>query len=295
LPCGIPNTSGITCLLFIEHFIQMTDHYFENDLVNLHYYKFGNGPYNMLCFHGYGMHGKQFKILESALGSKYTFYGFDLFFHKETKLKDQSLTAVKKGISKQAFAALITEFCIHQNIEQFSVIGYSMGTHYATIVVEELAPMVKEYVVAAPSCIKPGALITFFSKRKAGNKILEKLALSDTKLTGLLKLLKRFKVLDEEAYKILHSEISTAGLRFNFYASFVYLRFFETDQPRLLKLIEEHNIKSIFIFGKKDKAFPPGIGNAFIAKLKQAEVVILDEGHEMIKKKFAAVLTDLLL
>ena len=35
----------------------MTDHYFENDWVTLHYYKFGNGPKVMLGFHGYGMHG----------------------------------------------------------------------------------------------------------------------------------------------------------------------------------------------------------------------------------------------
>ena len=62
----------------------MTEHYFENSLVNLHYYKFGNGEKKMLCFHGYGMHGKQFKIFEQPLGSKYTFYGFDLFFHKQT-------------------------------------------------------------------------------------------------------------------------------------------------------------------------------------------------------------------
>src|SRR4051812_46108516 len=155
----------------------MTDHYFENDFISLHYYKYGNGPCNMLCFHGYGMHGKQFKILESALGSKYTFYGFDLFFHKETKLRDQSLATVKKGISKQGFAELIAEFCKYENIERFSVIGYSMGTHFATTIVEELAPMVNEYIVAAPSSLKPGALITFFSKYKTGNRILEKLIL----------------------------------------------------------------------------------------------------------------------
>src|ERR1700749_4801027 len=73
----------------------LTSHYFENSFVTLHYYKFGNGPQNMLCFHGYGMHGKQFISLEPALGQKYTFYGFDLFFHKETKLKDQSLNTIK--------------------------------------------------------------------------------------------------------------------------------------------------------------------------------------------------------
>lgn len=273
----------------------MTRHYFENELVNLHYYKFGNGPQNMLCFHGYGMHGKQFKILETTLGSKYTFYGFDLFFHKETKLKDQSLATVKKGISKQELAALITAFCQHEGIGHFSVIGYSMGTHYATTVVEELAPMIDEYIVAAPSCLEPGALITFFSKNKTGNKILEKMVLHKSALTGLLSLFKRLRIIDKEAYTVLYKEIGTTELRFNFYACFVYLRFFETDQDRLLKVLEEQNIKSIFIFGKNDKAFPPGIGAAFIAKLKNAEVVVLNEGHEMIKKDFATALTDLLL
>jgi len=106
----------------------MTDHYFENDLVTLHYYKFGNGPKSMLCFHGYGMHGKQFKLLESDLGSIYTFYGFDLFFHKQTKLKDQSLATVKKGITKKEIAGFIQDFCKHEGIGRFSVIGYSMGS-----------------------------------------------------------------------------------------------------------------------------------------------------------------------
>src|ERR1700753_3425540 len=102
----------------------MTQHYFENELVNLHYYKFGNGPKAMLCFHGYGMHGKQFKLLEVPLGDKYTFYGFDLFFHKETKLQDQSLQTIQKGISKKQLVAFIEQFCKFENIDRFSVIGY---------------------------------------------------------------------------------------------------------------------------------------------------------------------------
>ncbi|MEO6849361.1 MAG: alpha/beta hydrolase [Mucilaginibacter sp.] len=273
----------------------MTNHYFENELVNLHYYKFGNGPKTMLCFHGYGMHGKQFKILETNLGSKYTFIGFDLFFHKETKLKDQSLATVKKGIRKKEVADLIVDFCQHEGIGRFSVIAYSMGSHYATTVVEALAPMVDEYIIAAPMCLKPGKLVSYFSKNKTGNKLLEKLALNDKALISMLKLLKRLRVLDATEYKILYSEIGTPELRFNLYACFTYLRFLDTDQASLLKALDEQSIKSIFIFGKRDRSFPPGIGKDLIAKLKQADVIILDEGHEMITRNFASSLTDLLL
>ena len=272
----------------------MTEHYFENDLVNLHYYKFGDGPKIMLCFHGYGMHGKQFKLLESDLGSKYTFYGFDLFFHKETKLKDQSLSTIKRGITKKELANFIKDFCGQEGIERFSLISYSMGTHYATTIVEELAPMVDEYIVAAPMCLRPGVLITYFSKSKTGNKILEKIALSEKALIGMLKLFKRLRFINREDYKILYNEIGTPELRFNLYASFTYLRFLETDEDRLSSILNKQNIKSIFIFGKRDKSFPPGIGSSFIKKLKHAEVIVLDEGHELIKKSFAASLIKLL-
>jgi pimeloyl-ACP methyl ester carboxylesterase len=272
----------------------MTDHYFENNLVKLHYYKFGNGPKSMLCFHGYGMHGKQFKLLENALGSNYTFYGFDLFFHKETKLKDQSLANIKKGIIKKELATFIADFCKHAGIGRFSVIGYSMGSHYATIIVEESGELVDEFIIAAPSSLEPGKLIRFFSKNKTGNNILEKLTLSEKALVRMLKVFKRLRLINEQDYKILFSEIGTAELRFNFYACFTYLRFLEMDEQRLLVAIGKNNIKSIFIFGNRDKTFPPKIGEKFIRKLEHCEVVILDEGHEMIKKDFVTSLTKLL-
>src|SRR5690606_17272647 len=116
----------------------MVEYYFENELLTMRYYKFGKGNRNMLCFHGYGMHGKQFKVLEDTLGDRYTFYGFDLFFHKKTKLKDQTLKAVKQGISKAQLSNLFLDFCKHAGIHKFSIVAYSMGSHYATSLVEEI-------------------------------------------------------------------------------------------------------------------------------------------------------------
>lgn len=274
----------------------MTQHYFENQLVKLHYYQFGNGTQTMLCFHGYGMHGKQFRLLEdTALASKYTFYGFDLFFHKETKLHDQSLKAVKKGISKKEFAGLINEFCEDQHIQRFSVMGYSMGTHYATVMTEEMPERIDGYIAVSPSCLNPGRLIKFFSKNKLGNKLLEKLTLSEKALFNMLTWARRLRFIDKTGYDILHKEIGTAELRFNFYASFTYLRYFETDEPRLAAVLNEQKIKSIFIFGKRDMMFPPGIGKKLLKDLYQAEVIILDENHEMINQNFVSALLAALL
>jgi len=249
----------------------------------------------MLCFHGFGMHGKQFRELEPELGNKYTFWGFDLFFHKDTKLKDQSLNTVKTGLTKKAFASLILEFCKAHNIPSFSVIGYSMGTHYATTIVEELPEMIHEYIVAAPSSIKPGNIIRFFSRSKFGNKIIEKVSLSKNTMVNMLNMFKRARFIDTEGHRILLNEIDTYELRFNLYASITYLRFLITDEPKLIYVLNNHPIRSVFIFGQRDHAYPITIGKTFLPQIKSAEILNLDEGHELINKRFAKVLADLLL
>lgn len=273
----------------------MTEHYFENDLVRLHYYRFGKGKKNMLCFHGFGMHGKQFKSLGQQLGDAYTFWGFDLFFHKQTTLKDQSLPTLKKGLSKKQLASLIIEFCQHAGIGRFSVIGYSMGSHYATAITEEIPEQIDEYVIAAPSSINPGNIVRFFGKNTLGNKLLQKLMMSEKAMLRLIGLLRKLHIIDQTGRDILHKEVGTPELRFALYACFTYLRHLETDEHKLITALQQYQIKSIFLFGKRDKMYLPSIGKAFFKKLPQAKIVILDENHEMIKPNFASRLSDLLL
>lgn len=273
----------------------MTDHYFENDFVKLHYYKFGNGSEHMLCFHGFGMHGKQFKLAEEKLGQKYTFWGFDLLFHKETVLKDQSIERINKGLSKTELATMIADFCNHERIERFSVLGYSMGSHYATAITEELPWLINNYIVAAPSSINPGLLVLFFSKNLLGKKILEKLMFSKAALTSIINLCKNARLIDSVGHDILKKEFGTFKLRFAFYACLIYLRNLETDEEKLIKALEQYKIKSVFIFGRYDKMYLPKIGTSFFAKFKAAKVIVLDENHEMINQNFTDTLASVLL
>jgi pimeloyl-ACP methyl ester carboxylesterase len=272
----------------------MSEHYFEDELVVMRYYKFGIGAKHMLCFHGYGMHGRQFKVLEESLGNKYTFYGFDLFFHKETRLKDQSLTAVKKGISKQELSDLFLSFCEKLGIEYFSIIAYSMGSHYATTLVEEIPEKIKEVFIAAPSSLKPGKIITFLSSNKIGNKLLELLALSNNGMTGFLSVLRKIRVVDQKSHDILLKEIATAELRFTFYACTSYMRFLNLDIEKFIDKLNQHQIKSIFVFGERDKSYPPKIGNSIIPKIALGKQIIIDEDHNMINPNFGQTLSELL-
>ncbi|MEJ7694223.1 alpha/beta hydrolase [Daejeonella sp.] len=272
----------------------MTDHYFEHPLVQLHYYKFGSGPKHMFCFHGYGMHGKQFILLEKKLGDQYTFYGFDLFFHKETRLQDQSLDIVRRGITKAALGKLFADFCEVNNIDKFSAIAYSMGSHYATSLVEEIPEHVDELFIAAPSSLKPGRILRFLSSNRVGNKMLERMALSDKGLIGFLAFLKKAKIIDQHTYNTLFKEICSPELRFSFYACASYMRFLDIDPDKFISQLNRHNIRSVFIFGERDKNYPVGIASAYISKINLVKQVVINENHDMINRNFAQVLADIL-
>ncbi|ADY51245.1 alpha/beta hydrolase fold protein [Pseudopedobacter saltans DSM 12145] len=272
----------------------MTDHYFGNEFVSMHYYKFGSGDQNMLCFHGYGMHGKQFKILEENFGHQYTFYGFDLFFHKETKLKNQTLAIVKQGISKKELSELFVDFCDSVGIDKFSMIAYSMGSHYATTLVEEVPHKINEIIIAAPASFRPGKIITFLSLNTIGNRLLEYLALSDKGMIRLLSVLKKISVVDKTSYEILYKEISTFDLRFAFYACLSYKRFLTLDTTKFINAINAHQIKSYFVFGERDRNYPQKIGKSIIPKISNARQVVISENHDMINQKFAEILLELL-
>ncbi len=247
----------------------------------------------MLCFHGYGMHGKQFTSLEKDLGQKYTFWGFDLFFHKGTKLKDESLATIKAGLQKAQLVNLINAFCNEAGIKRFSVLGYSMGSHYATTVVEGLPELVDEYIVAAPSSINPGTLVRLGTGR-IGNRLLEKLMLSQKAMLNMINISKRLRLIDNTGKNILYKEMGTPQLRLAFYGCMTYLRFLETDAQHFIDVVEKHHIRTIFIFGKRDKMYLPKIGDAFLKKLPRAEKVILDADHEMIKPEFVSTLARML-
>lgn len=272
----------------------MTDHYFDHPLAKIHFYKFGSGAQPMLCFHGYGMHGKQFKILEENLGHQYTFYGFDLFFHKETLLKQQNLNFVKKGINKKELCEIFIDFCDYLQINKFSILSYSMGSHYAASLVEEVPERISKFIVAAPSTLNPGWLITFTSTKKIGNKLLEKLTLSENGILRLLKLLKNIKVIDERAYYILCQENSTPDRRFAVYASVTFLKNLKLNSAKFISNLNNYKIKSIFIFGSRDKNYPAKIGDKVIPKIYHATKLILDENHEMINSNFSKQLANLL-
>ena len=263
----------------------MTDHFFHHSLVNLHYYRFGHGPKAMLCFHGLGMHGKQFTVLERELGDAYTFYGFDLFFHKETVLNNNDLSLIKKGITQADLTALFVDFCREEQVQRFSIMSYSMGTFYAAALMQHIPERIEEAFLIAPTILKTPKLLDFLANNSLANLFFEKLLLSENGLKVLLKTCLNLRVVDKNNYEILYREIATAQLRFNFYANVTYLKHLDVNYSQLAKSINKAGIACYFIFGSRDKSIPPGTASKLLPMLKTAKMIILNEGHDLVTSR----------
>jgi len=272
----------------------MTDHFFNHELVKLHYYRFGSGPKAMLCFHGYGMHGKQFSVLKEKLGNEYTFYGFDLFFHKDTILHDQSISNIKKGLSKLDFIQLMNAFCKHESIDRYSVIGYSLGTLYASVLAEGNASRIDQLLLLAPSFLKIFPPFQVLSKNRIANYAFRKFFMSRKGIHLTLDFCRRLRLIDLKSHQILSSEMATSDLRFAFYANVTYLRHLQVERNALIQSLNKNKVDCFFIFGGRDKMYPNHLADEMIAKLNTAKKITIDEDHDLVNQNLPAKLYELI-
>ncbi|HTM99944.1 MAG TPA: alpha/beta hydrolase [Pedobacter sp.] len=271
----------------------MTSHFFNHSIVNLHYYRFGEGEKVMLCFHGYGMHGRQFKWLKERFGNEYTFYGFDLFFHEQTELKDNAIAQIKKGLSKTEFCDIISSFCKSQSIEGFSIMAYSLGTNYAVVMAESGLFKIDTLYLMAPAFLKIPPIFKMLARNALANLVFRKVLLSKNGVKLMLSFSKGIGVIDSKNHEILKKEMATPDLRFAFYATVTYLRFLRPVQQKLVENLNKQAIKCFFIFGERDQMFPQHIADGMIAQLNFAQKVVLDEDHDLVNANLAGHLARL--
>src|ERR1700761_660092 len=111
-------------------------------LGKVHFHEYGEGTKPMLAFHGYGMTGKQFHVLEKSVLPGYHVYGFDHFFHGNSQLDGWTEKQILAGMPKTMIRSYVEEWFKVYGRQRFSVMAYSIGANLAMILVEEYAGMI---------------------------------------------------------------------------------------------------------------------------------------------------------
>ena len=266
--------------------------FFANDRIKLHYYEYGTGTEILLAFHGFGMRGTQFRVLESAFSSKYKIYSFDLFFHGQTELFDSSLPTVRKGLNPAKYGNYIRDFIHSINAEskKVSLLSYSMGSLMALSILESLPESIDSVFFIAPDGFKPNKLLQIGSRNLLINRFLHKMVYSPKTVNLLLDFILKLKYIDSSLHHILRNEFKTTETRLACYNSITYHAKLSFKQNRLAEILNRHEIKSFFYFGESDLLFPASIGTSFSKRLNNSTIEVLKGGHELVNEKLNEII-----
>ncbi len=252
------------------------------NLGKVHFHEYGPGKKPLLAFHGYGMTGKQFHVLEKSVLQDFHVYGFDHFFHGESALDNWTEAQILAGMPKALVRDYVEEWFKVYGRQRFSVMAYSIGANLALILVEEFADMIDEIILMASDGITTYQGFNFLTNKPVGRLFFRTFSKSKWLMPSLLKNLLRFGIIDEALYKIAHSETDTQKKRDDVYYTLNLIRRLKPNEKKVAALINEYQIKTRLIFGKFDNLFPKSGARYFIDLLDGADIHEVELGHWLV-------------
>jgi pimeloyl-ACP methyl ester carboxylesterase len=251
-------------------------------LGKVHFHEYGTGTKPMLAFHGYGMTGKQFHVLEKSILNNYHIYGIDHFFHGSSVLEGWTEQQILSGMPKAMVRSYVEEWFKLYGRQRFSVMAYSIGANLALILAEEFADLIDDIILMAPDGIAGYKGFDFITNKWFGKYLFRSIVKSKWLAPALLNTLKKAGFIDEALYKIAHSETDTQQKRLDVYYTLNLIRLLKPDMTKVAELINRHQVKCTLIFGCHDNLFPKAPTVFFIDALNNVEVHEAPLGHWLV-------------
>ncbi len=262
-------------------------------LGKVHYHEYGSGTKPMLAFHGYGMTGKQFHVLERSVLSQYRVYGFDHFFHGQSVLNGWTEKQILAGMGKELVRAYADEWFKIHGRQRISLMAYSIGSNLALLLLEEYPDLIDEIILMAPDGLVGYKVFKFLQHKPMGRLLFHTATKSRWLAPALLKMVRRLKFIDDSLYTIAYNEINTPKKRHDVYYSINLIKHLKPDMDKVVELANKYHIQCTFIFGKDDMLFPMKPVLPIIEKIKGAKVYEVPLGHWLVTPTLDAYLVNL--
>lgn len=251
-------------------------------LGKVHFHEYGTGIKPMLAFHGYGMTGLQFNVLEKSVLGKYRVHGFDHFFHGESTLTGWTERQIVAGMPRQMVKLYLQEWFKVYGEQKISLMAYSIGADIALILLEEFPEWIDELILMAPDGIAPYKGFQFIQQHTAGKQIFRWATKSKWLAPSVLSGLKKLGAIDGNLHTIAYNEIDTPKKRLDVYYTLNLIKQLKPDTGKMVQVINQHDIKNLFIFGKYDLLFPQKAAMPVLSQIKNAQIHEVEMGHWLV-------------
>jgi len=250
------------------------NHFIEYKNSKLFYSKSGSGPRALLLFHGFGQDHKVFDSWNESLSQFYTLYTFDIFFHGQSQWPSHD-----QPIEKEEWREIMEIFFKTNNIERFSLCGFSLGGKFVLATLEAFPKKVDEIFLLAPDGIKTNFWYSLATYPHAFRNLFKSMIERPNRFHALTRFAGKVGWIDKGILRFVESQMDTQEKRQRVYSSWVVFRHFKFDMTSVAGIINDHPIRLSMIIGKYDKIITAENMNLLLDKLKNFNLEILETGH----------------
>ncbi|MCG2613145.1 alpha/beta hydrolase [Terrimonas sp. NA20] len=246
------------------------------------YYRFGNGPVPVLCFHGYGENASSFSFLEHIPDRRYSFHAIELPFHGNTAWRD--------GLRFTAgdLDAIIKLIGLPPDTKPV-LIGYSLGGRIALSLYQRSPECYSKLILLAPDGLLMNPWYWFATQTLPGNRLFRLTMHHPGWFFSLLKLMNKTGQVNASVFKFVNAYIGNRELRLVLYDRWTILRKLKPDLKTIRTLIRQHQTRVKLIYGKYDRIILPERGEKFRKGIEEyCSIKVLNGGHQILQEKFIA-------
>lgn len=242
----------------------------------VHVLRMGNGPKKVLAFHGFSEEAAGFQALAPAFPDEYTLYAFDFPFHGQTDWQE------RHDLQKQDLEALIHQLGQEEGFSRYSLMGFSMGGRLCLAMVEHLLPQLDSLFLIAADGIQTHKVFNISIYPVWGRWVFKWIMTQPGAFFKLVGFLYRSKIISRFMYDFTRNHMDTPEKRNRIFHTWVALKNFVPDVPKVQRILTEQKIPVHLFFGQRDEVIPADVGRAFLASVPHATFDLVPKGHKLI-------------
>lgn len=252
----------------------MSSKFFHFENSTLHYTTLGSGPRKLLMFHGFGQDHNSFFSLSEIFSDRYTAYIFDLYFHGQSKWGHGELP-----LEKKRWKETVHGFLAENQIETFSLAGFSLGGKFALATLEAFPEKIQGIILLAPDGIKTSFWYSLATYPFLFRKIFKSMIGHPEVFQAIIKMLHSMGMVNKGVLKFATFQMNTEEKRRRVYYSWVVFRHLHFDLTKIAGLINQYKISITVIVGQYDQVIMPKSMEKLLQKLDHYTFETPEAGH----------------
>jgi pimeloyl-ACP methyl ester carboxylesterase len=251
----------------------------------LNYKKIGNSDKILLAFHGMGQDFSCFQNFAQTFENQYTTYLFDLPYHGKSGGINGDNYQENEVITKEIWKEYLKKFLVENQIQNFSIIAFSMGGRFALATVEAFTERIDELILLAPDGITEDPKYILATRYSFSRKIFKSVVQNNELYHPFANLLARTGIVHKKVVKFAKMMVDTPTKQEQLYRAWIGFHQLRFDFTKLAQLINNQNITVKNFMGKYDKLLPLNRVFPLTKRLKNVELIELEATHGRLIEK----------